>query len=108
MPANYPTWNYGITPDQNPNAYATRIRVVHDVHAIRVRNATYRKSRPIDGVFEVVSLIPQAVKGGDRYEVYCAWFGVKPPTKYPRIFVAPENCEVLTHYSGDVIDNISE
>jgi hypothetical protein len=108
MPAYYPTWDYGVTPDQNQNAYVTRTRVVHDVQAISVHNAIYRKSRPINGVFEVVSLTLQAVNGEERYEVYCAWFGVKPPTKYPRIFVAPENCEVLIHYSGDVIDNISE
>jgi hypothetical protein len=77
------------------------------VPAIRVRGATYRGSRPIDGVFELVTPTPQQVAREERYEVYCAWFGVKPPTKYPRISVRPGGYQVLSSYSGKVIDNLS-
>jgi hypothetical protein len=77
------------------------------VPAIRVRGATYRSCQPIDGVFELVSPIPQQVAGEERYEVYCAWFGVKPPTTYPRILVRPGDYELLSSYSGEVIDNLS-
>jgi hypothetical protein len=51
--------------------------------------------------------VPQRVRGQERYEVYCAWFGVKPLTKYPRIAVRPDACELIPSYSGKLIDNIS-
>src|SRR5689334_1487373 len=107
MPANYPEWNDGVTPHTHPAAVATRTRVVNGVPAIRVHGATYRGSQPLIGVFELVMLTPQYVAGEERYEVYCAWFGVKPPTTYPRLSVQPGSYELLAGYSGDVIDNIS-
>jgi hypothetical protein len=80
---------------------------VTGVPAIRVRGATYRGSPPIEGVFELVSSIPEQVDGEDRYEVYCAWFGVKPPTTYPRISIGPGGFELLSSYTGEVVDNLS-
>jgi hypothetical protein len=74
---------------------------------VRVRGARYRGSQLIDGVFELVDSVPQRVRGEERYEVYGAWFGVKPFTKYPRIAVRPDACELIPSYAGEVIDNIS-
>ena len=82
--------------------------MVSGVTAIRVRSATYRGCQPIDGVFELVSEASQSVNDEPRYEVYCAWFGVKPYTTYPRISVCREQCEVVPHYTGEVIDNLSK
>ena len=107
MPANYPPWISGVTPRTHAEAKGTRLRSVRNVPAIRVRGATYRGSRPLDGVFELVALPPQQVAGEERYEVYCAWFGVKPFTKYPRLCVRPDGYELLPSYTGEVIDNIS-
>ncbi len=108
MPANYPVWDdSGITPHTESSARPTRTRSVSNVLAIRVRGATYRGSQPLDGVFELVSIKVQMVNGEERFEVYCAWFGVKPPTKYPRLSVTSGNYELLHGYSGKVIDNIS-
>ncbi len=109
MPANYPNW----TDSDNiyrthPNAKPTRWRYVKGVLAIRVQSATYRKCRPLAGVFELVSELPQLVRGENRYEVYCAWFGVKPKYKYPRISVDPGHFEIISNYSGEVIDNLSD
>lgn len=106
MPASYPAWAEGVTPRTHAEATSTRTRTVTEVPAIRVRGATYRESRPLDGVFELVSPTPQQVAGEERFEVYCAWFGVKPPTTYPRLSVRPGGFEVLTRYTGEVIDNI--
>lgn len=83
MPANYPEWDSGVTRHTQADATATRTQAVSGVPAIRVRGARYRSSRPLDGVFELVSPTPQQVAGEERYEVYCAWFGVKPRTTYP-------------------------
>jgi len=107
MPTNYPNWELGVTPDTDPSARISRTRHVSGVRGVRVRGATYRGSQPIDGVFELVDSRPQQVNGEERYEVYCAWFGVKPFTKYPRISVSQDACELIPSYSGEVIDNIS-
>jgi hypothetical protein len=107
MPVNYPVWKSGVTPHTDPNARASRTRLVNRVRAIWVRGATYRGCQPIDGVFELVDSRVQRVKGEDRYEVYCAWFGVKPPTVYPRLLVRPDACRVIPDYTGEVVDNIS-
>jgi hypothetical protein len=107
MPANYPEWVSGVTPHTNSDAHVTRHRKVDGAKVIRVTGATYRGSRPIDGVFELVSDRPQQVAGEQRFEVYCVWFGVKPHTKYPRISVTPSGWKLLRNYSGDVIDNLS-
>jgi hypothetical protein len=107
MPVNYPTWHQGVTPNTEPNAVATGWRDVEDVPAIRVRGATYRDSQPLDGVFELVRLRPQKVNRESRYEVYCAWFGVKPRRTFPRIAVKTGGFEIIRNYSGEVIDNIS-
>lgn len=107
MPANYPDWDDSATPHTDSRAAVSRYRSVSGVRAIRVRGATYRDSQPIDGVFELVGSQVQQVNGEDRYEVYCAWFGVKPPTTFPRISVRPEVAELLENYTGEVIDNIS-
>ena len=107
LPANYPEWVSGVTPDTHEHATVTRSRTVSGVPGIRVRGATYRGCRPIDGVFELVALNPQRVAGEERYEVYCAWFGVKPLTTYPRISISPGHYEILPDYSGEVIDNLS-
>jgi len=80
---------------------------VTGVLALRVSGATYRGSQPIDGVFELVTATPQRVQRDDRYEVYCSWFGVKPPTTYPRIAVGRGRCELLSNYTGEVVDDIS-
>jgi len=107
MPANYPNWERGVTPHTDPGARASRTRAVSGARAIRVLGARYRGSQPIDGVFELVDSRPQQVKGEERYEVYCAWFGVKPFTRYPRLALSPDACELILNYSGEVIDNIS-
>jgi hypothetical protein len=105
MPANYPDWRED-TPHTDALAKATHTRTVTNASAIRVRGATYRGSQPIDGVFELVDAVPRSVDGEERYEVYCAWFGVKPLTTYPRISVR-DGFELIANYSGTVIDNIS-
>jgi hypothetical protein len=107
MPMNYPEWVSGVTPHTHPDAQMTRHRNVGGVVAIRVTGATYRGSQSIDGVFELVSDRPQQVAGEQRFEVYCAWFGVKPHTKYPRISVLPGGWKILPNYSGEVIDNLA-
>ncbi|MCL4555171.1 MAG: HNH endonuclease [Actinobacteria bacterium] len=107
MPTDYPSWVHGSTPHTHRDAVPTRTRAVVDVPAIRVSGATYRGSRPITGVFELVSTKPQLVVGEERFEVYCAWFGVKPPTKYPRLDVRLGTYELLPSYTGVVIDNLS-
>lgn len=107
MPANYPDWVHGVTPTTNPDARVTRYRRVSGAKPISVTGATYRGSRPIDGFFELVLDTPQQVAGEQRFEVYCAWFGVKPHTKYPRISVFPGGWKILLNYSGEVIDNLS-
>jgi hypothetical protein len=107
MPKNYPDWNTEVTPDTHAGATASRFRTVSGVPAIRVRGATYRGSQPINGVFELVDCTPQQVNGEDRFEVYCSWFGVKPPNTYPRIFVNPNEYEIMPDYCGEVIDDIS-
>jgi hypothetical protein len=106
MPANYPDWRPD-TPKTDSNAKGTEIRKVSGFPAIRVHGATYRGSQPIDGVFELVSSVPQLINGEERYEVYCSWFGVKPRTMFPRISVSAGAYELISNYSGDVIDNIS-
>src|SRR5262245_40423068 len=106
MPANYPDWTPS-TPKTHPSATATRRRTVTNALVIRVTAATYRNSQTIDGVFELVSESPQQIEGEDRFEVYCAWFGVKPFTNYPRISVQPRSYQLVSDYSGEVIDNIS-
>jgi hypothetical protein len=106
MPANYPNWRSN-TPKTSPLAKAAKWRNESNVPAIRVRGATYRGSQPIDGVFELVSATPQSVNGEERFEVYCSWFGVKPPTSYPRISV-PQGYNLEVNYSGEVIDNIAK
>lgn len=106
MPANYPSWN-DSTPDTHPKAKPTRWRYVKGVLAICVENATYRRSLPFNGILELVSEQPEKVNGEDRYEVYCAWFGVKPPRKYPRISVGEGKFKIIPNYSGEVIDNLS-
>lgn len=108
MPANYPDWISGVTPNTHSNAIPTRTRSVVGVPAIRVRGARYRNCRPLDGVFELVNRAPQQIAGEERFEVYCAWFGVKPPTNYPRLIVRPGGYELLSSYTGTVIDNISD
>ena len=106
MPANYPNWVEGVTPRTHPDAVPTRTRLVCGVPAIRAHGATYRGCRPLDGVFELVSPTPQRVAGEERFEVYCAWFGVKPLTRYPRLAVLPGGYELLSDFTGEVIDNI--
>lgn len=96
-----------MTPNTDARARAFGHRTVSCVPAIRVRGATYRGSQPIDGVFELVDSRPRRIKGEERYEVYCAWFGVKPFTCYPRLSVMPDACELIPSYTGEVIDNIS-
>lgn len=95
MPANYPVWDNDSTPHTDPNARASRTRVVSNVPAVRVRGATYRGSQPIHGVFELVDCHVQHVNGEDRYEVYCGWFGVKPPTVLPRTSATARSAPVL-------------
>ncbi len=106
MPANYSDWTPS-TPNTHPAAVASLTRAVVNVRAIRVSGATYRDSQPMDGVFELVGEVPQEVNSEERYEVYCAWFGVKPPTCYPRILVRSGAYEILNDFTGEVIDNIS-
>lgn len=107
MPRNYPIWNADDKiPNTNVHALPSRTLSVTNVLAIRVRSATYRSCQPINGVFELVSDVPQSVANEERFEVYCAWFGVKPRNRYPRISVGG-NYEIIQNYTGDVIDNIS-
>ena len=106
MPANYPRWNES-TPSSHPKAKPTRWRYVKGVPAISVQNATYRGCLPFNGILELVSIHSQKVHGEERYEVYCAWFGIKPPTVYPRIYVDQGHFEIIHNYSGEVIDNLS-
>ena len=109
MPANYPVWEKdtkGI-PRDDSEATITRFRSVENVVAIQVKDATHRNCKPLTGVFELVSSEPQQVSGEKRFEVYCAWFGVKTRTRYPRISVQPENYQLIPNYTGKVIDNIA-
>ncbi len=108
MPANYPYWENNINiPHTHPYAKPSRWRQVNGALAIHVQNATYRGCLPFDGILELVSEHPQIVNGENRYEVYCAWFGVRPKNKYPRISVDPGHFEIISNHTGKVIDNLS-
>ena len=109
MPATYPNWNARMTPSANEAAKPTNWRFVENAIVIEVSGATYRKSKPICGIFEVVNAgNPLKIFNGKlRCEVYCSWFGVKPPNIFPQILI--ENCQyrIISNYSGNVIDNLS-
>lgn len=107
MPKEYPVWRENDAPSTRAGAHVTRHRDVVDVLAIRVVDATYRDSEPITDVFELVTSEPHTLKGEERYEVYCAWFGVRPGSNFPRIAVKPGSFEIIAHYTGRVADNIS-
>lgn len=107
MPASYPDWVRGVAPRTCETARPSATRYVADTTVIRVTGATYRDCEPIDGVFEVVDHRERWLKGKCRYEVYCAWFGVKPFTVFPRLVVNPQACELIESYTGEVIDDIS-
>jgi hypothetical protein len=107
MPTSYPDWVKGVTLHTHKDAKPSRTRFVRNVPVIRVTGATYRGCAPIDGVFELVDRQEHWLKGECCYEVYCAWFGVKPYTVFPRIIVNPKGCEIVENYTGEVIDNLS-
>ncbi len=110
MPANYPRWKDGVTPCTHSAARPKKWRPVKNVTVIRVSGSTYRDCQPMQGVFEVVN--PKNPirrwKGGElRCQVYCPWFGVKPPTTFPNIIVKGGLYTVEGDYTGEVIDDIS-
>lgn len=109
MPAIYPNWFPGTIPHTNGAAKPTKWRSVQNVVVIEVNGATYRNSKPIDGIFEVVDVAnpTKIFKGKLRSEVYCSWCGVKPPTVFPQILI--QNCKykIINNYTGNVIDNLS-
>lgn len=107
MPAHYPNWKDN-TPHTNANAIPSRTRTVSGVTVIEVKNASYRGASNISGFFELVDRLaaPRNYKGKLCIEVYCAWHGVKPPTRYPMIAVG-NSFLIHRNYSGEVIDNLS-
>lgn len=105
MSALYPDW-CASTPHTSTQAKPTRYRHVSGVAVIKVKGATYRKCPPIADVFELVTREPQNVDGEGRFEVYCAWFGVKPLKNYPRISPGV-GYTIEEDYTGKVVDNIS-
>jgi len=108
MPATYPKWIAGKTPRSDAKASPTRFRRVVEVPALKIVNADYRSSQKFSGVFELVSTTQRAFSGKFGYEVYCSWFGVKPPTGYPKISVMGLEHQIIDSYTGDVIDDISK
>lgn len=106
MPVDYPDWIPNVTPNTSLNAKPTRKRTVENRPAIAVDGAQYRGCKPFTGVLELVDVNPRRVDGEDRYEVYCAWYGVKPRSSFPRI--SPGVFEIFPKYTGQVIDNISD
>lgn len=105
MPASYPDWDTLPAPRTHTGACVTRWRQVRHARIIRVQQATYRGSG-FDGIFELVEGRPQP-DGKGRYEVYCAWFGVKPNTQFPTLAVAEGRWAIESDYSGKVADNLS-
>lgn len=110
MPANYPIWSTKNPPHTSNTAVPNKFRKVSNVTVIEVSKAKYRNSKPIDGIFEVVtpSSPTRIYKSKLRCEVYCSWFSIKPPTVFPQILLETPGCMFnITHnYFGDVIDNL--
>lgn len=105
MPAEYPIWKSGETPNtlQGPSdAVARRRQRDRDPG----RRCQVSRQQSAD-VFELVSTDPSHRQGQERYEVYCAWFGVCPPTVFPRILVRRGSFRIITQYTGSVADDIS-
>jgi len=108
MPAIYPVWSMG-TPHIDSFATIRRIRPVSNVSVIEVEWAIYRGCLPIKGFFELVNPLrnPRTWRHSLRAEVYCAWYGVKPPTCFPNIELKQNQYSIIHNWTGDVIDNLS-
>jgi len=39
-------------------------------------------------------------------EVCCAWFGVKPRTRYPYLDISTAEIELIDNYTGKAVDDI--
>ena len=103
---DYSNWILGVTPDTNPNAEVIDSRSVTGASVIEVVGGKYREAR-LNGVFELVDGIPRYHAGKKKMEVRCAWFGVRPRTRYPYLDIS--EAEVVRrddNYSGEVANNI--
>ena len=109
MPPKYPNWKRGVTPHTNAQAGPSAYRAERGVTAIRVKNARYRNSQPLNGVFQVVDPASPITKRNGQLscQVHCSWFGVKPFTCHPHIIVQRGSYTILPNYTGRVIDDIS-
>ncbi|TWO69497.1 hypothetical protein FN976_19625 [Caenimonas sedimenti] len=106
----YPQWADGKTPKTHPQARPQAWRPVQNATVIHVKGATYRGSREITGTFQLADSEqgPVAHAGKLRVEVLCSWFGVKPPTTFPKLVVQPGDFRVESGFSGDVVDDIAK
>jgi hypothetical protein len=109
----YPNWSEG-TPHTDYNAKISKYRLVDNVRAIEVFKASYRGAT-FDGIFELenqninIDPIIEMPSGKTKVKVICSWYGVKPPTTFPKIDLTNVGSyKILDNYSGEVVDNIGE
>lgn len=99
----YPNWD-SKSPHTHEEAKVTKTRDVADVYAIKVTGAKYRLAT-LDGVFELVN--PPTTELPGRVTVRCSWFGVTPPTTYPKLLISGATVIREPNYTGKVADDIS-
>lgn len=95
------------TPYTHANAAPTSFRYVLDSPCVRIVNGRLRGSI-VSGVFELAN-VPNPFdeySGNKRVQVKVGWFGAKPRTTWAHITLDAD-WELLQHYTGEVVHNIS-
>ncbi len=101
------TTDWTDIPNTRAGAKPTSKRYALDVLAVRVVGASLRGST-FDGVFEVADVqVPiNKLRNELKVEVKVGWFGARPRKTWAHLTLG-DDWELLRHYTGDVVHNIS-
>ena len=101
------TTDWTHIPNTKTGATPTSYRYVLDVLAVHVVGARLRTST-FNGIFEVANVQEpfSTYRGESRIEVKVGWFGARPRKTWAHLILGDE-WELLSHYTGDVVHNIS-